>query len=311
MMANRKIKYDRLFLVIFVIALFVVALVFASIAFYNFLNKDEKQNNTIDLADNKNAIIEVLDYQVYDGENAGLNFNFVVANMKFKNDNGINYDLKNLLTNENIRLNDIYMYQKEVNINYDFSMLDTTINIVSSENEYICNIFIPFTLKDSLITINDEISGNVLKIDTSKNKEDINLIKRSSNDNDVVIDSNNYNLSVSKSYISDMMLHNGETFNASALNFYTFNITVNSISDNVKIIGAIFNRETGDSWTCLDASYDSYKIDNIIDRELNVGDTYALFFDISSNGEEEANFKGTITLKFSDGTEITIDTVLN
>ena len=310
-MANRKIKYDRLFLVIFVIALFVVALVFASIAFYNFLNKDEKQNNTIDLADNKNAIIEVLDYQVYDGENAGLNFNFVVANMKFKNDNGINYDLKNLLTNENIRLNDIYMYQKEVNINYDFSMLDTTINIVSSENEYICNIFIPFTLKDSLITINDEISGNVLKIDTSKNKEDINLIKRSSNDNDVVIDSNNYNLSVSKSYISDMMLHNGETFNASALNFYTFNITVNSISDNVKIIGAIFNRETGDSWTCLDASYDSYKIDNIIDRELNVGDTYALFFDISSNGEEEANFKGTITLKFSDGTEITIDTVLN
>ena len=225
MMANRKIKYDRLFLVIFVIALFVVALVFASIAFYNFLNKDEKQNDTIDLADNKNAIIEVLDYQVYDGENAGLNFNFVVANMKFKNDNGINYDLKNLLTNENIRLNDIYMYQKEVNINYDFSMLDTTINIVSSENEYICNIFIPFTLKDSLITINDEISGNVLKIDTSKNKEDINLIKRSSNDNDVVIDSNNYNLSVSKSYISDMMLHNGETFNASALNFYTFNIT--------------------------------------------------------------------------------------
>ena len=296
---------------IFVIALFVVALVFASIAFYNFLNKDEKQNDTIDLADNKNAIIEVLDYQVYDGENAGLNFNFVVANMKFKNDNGINYDLKNLLTNENIRLNDIYMYQKEVNINYDFSMLDTTINIVSSENEYICNIFIPFTLKDSLITINDEISGNVLKIDTSKNKEDINLIKRSSNDNDVVIDSNNYNLSVSKSYISDMMLHNGETFNASALNFYTFNITVNSISDNVKIIDAIFNRETGDSWTCLDASYDSYKIDNIIDRELNVGDTYALFFDISSNGEEEANFKGTITLKFSDGTEITIDTVLN
>ena len=311
-MKRRKVKYDRLFLVIFVIVLFVVALVFASIAFAKYLNKDDSNDNAVDVVDNKNTIIEILDYQVYEGESADLNFNFVVANIKFKNDDGINYDLSNLVTNENIKLNDIYMYQKELNVNYDFSLLDTTIDVVSSEKEYMCNIFIPYTTNDGLVTINDEISGNVLKIDTSKNKKDISLIKRSADeDGNVVIDSNNYNLSVSRCYISDMMLHNGEDFNASALNFYTFNITVNSIDADVKVVDAIFNRETGDSFSCLDASYDSVKIDNIIDKSLNVGDTYALFFDISSNGEEELNFKGTITLKFSDDTEITIDTVLN
>ena len=311
-MKRRKVKYDRLFLVILAVVFFIVLLVFASIAFAKHLNKDDSKDNAADIIDNKNTIIEVLDYQVYEGESAGLNFNFIVSNIKFKNDDGINYDLKNLVTNENIRLDDIYMYQKELNINYDFSLLDTTIDAVTNEKEYICNIFIPYTTKDSLITITDEISGNVLKIDTSKNKKDIGLIKRSADeDGNVVIDSNNYNLSVSSSYISDMMLHNGEDFNAGALNYYTFNITVNSIDNDVKVVDAIFNRETGDSFSCLDASYDSVKIDNIIDKSLSVGDSYALFFDISSNGEEELNFKGTITLKFSDDTEITIDTVLN
>ena len=311
-MTKRKIKYDRLFLVVLAIIFFIVLLVFASIAFAKYLNKDDSKDDEAEVADNKNTIIEILDYQVYDGESADLNFNFVVANIKFKNDEGINYDLSNLVTNENIRLNDIYMYQKEINVNYDFSLLNTTIDVVTSEKEYTCNIFIPYTEKGSLITITDEISGNVLKVDTSKNEKDISTIKRSADENgDVTIDSNNYNLSVSKCYISDMMLHNDEDFNASALNYYTFNITVNSIDNDVKVVDAIFNRETGDLFSCLDASYDSVKIDNIIDKSLNIGDTYALFFDISSNGEEELNFKGTITLKFSDDTEITIDTVLN
>ena len=119
-MKRRKVKYDRLFLVILAVVFFIVLLVFASIAFAKYLNKDDSKDNAADIIDNKNTIIEVLDYQIYEGESAGLNFNFIVSNIKFKNNDGINYDLKNLVTNENIRLDDIYMYQKELNINYDF-----------------------------------------------------------------------------------------------------------------------------------------------------------------------------------------------
>ena len=307
-MAKRKVRYGRLILVIFLLVLFIVGLVFASKAIIDLFDKDD---DTTIIVDDKDTVIELLDYKVYNTLDI-LDFNFVVAELKFKNDNGINYSLENLVTDEGIKLNDIYMYQKEIDVNYDFSLLKTTIDVVSSEKEYTFNIFIPYTKTNALLTINDGISGNILKIDTSKNETDINLIKKSEDDNkETNIDSNNYSLSVSKSYISDMMMHNDELYNAGVLNYYTFNITVNSINDGIKITGATFTKDTGDSFKALDSSFSSVKIDNIIDKELKVGDTYALFFDVSSNGEEEANFKGKITFYFSDNTEKTIDTVLN
>ena len=117
-MAKRKVRYGRLILVIFLLVLFIIGLVFASKAIIDLFDKDD---DTTIIVDDKDTVIELLDYKVYNTLDI-LDFNFVVAELKFKNDNGINYSLENLVTDEGIKLNDIYMYQKEIDVNYDFSL---------------------------------------------------------------------------------------------------------------------------------------------------------------------------------------------
>ncbi len=314
MAKKRKIRYDRLLIVILGGILLCVALIFAVKGLVSLFSKDNTQNNGQDTSvpkdvDNKNTALELVDYVVYEDSNNDLGFSFVIAEIKFANKDGINYDLNSLTTNEGISLANTYDYSKNFNGKYNFSGLGTVTTVTSNEKEYTCKLFIPYTNTNMLLILTDNNTNTSLSIDLSKNKADINTIKV--DDTSTIITSNDYDISVSNSYISEKMTRDGQSYSASMLSTYTFELKVNSINSGIKITGATFTQtSTGVSESCLDESYASMKIGNILNKELNAGDTYALFFEMPDNPDEEHDYKGTITVTFSDNSSTTIDTTL-
>ncbi len=310
---KRKVRYDRLVLLILIALGLIFILVLGIIKLLK--SSDTNINTNTDIPTNETIVtddvsIELLSYKTYLDIDDTLGFNFVVAELKFSSNDMINYDLSNLVTNQGIKLNDILNYQKTINVKeFNYSSLNTTLEVTSSDKEYTCKVFIPYTGSDN-ITLTDTISGSSFLIDVSKNQDNIDSIKNKNTSNE--INTSDYNLTVSSSYISDMMKRNGESYNSSMLCIYTFNIKVVSISDGIKITGATYSKNSdGETYEALDDTYDSIKISNILNKSLNVGDEYALFFEVYSNPDEAQDFSGKLTLSFSDGSTTTIDTVLS
>ncbi len=311
MSKKRKVRYDRLLLLILIAIVLVFIIVLGIIKIVKSTdtstNTDTPTNETI-VTDGTS--IELLSYKTYLDIDDTLGFNFVVAELKFSASDPISYDLSNLITNQSIKLSDILNYKKTIEVkDFNYTSLGTTVDIVSDQNEYTCKVFVPYTGSDN-ITLTDTISGKSFMIDTSKNQDNIDSIKNKNTSNE--INTADYNLTVSSSYISDMMRHNGIEYNSSTLCIYTFNIKVVSISDGIKITSASYAKNSGgEPYEALDDSFESVKINNILNKTLSVGDEYALFFEVYSNPDETQDFAGKLTLNFSDGSSTTIDTVLN
>lgn len=309
MTKKRRIRYDRIVLLVLIGIALIIALVLGTMLLLKNDNTNTVTPDNNEVIDSKDSNIELLSYDVYKDVDDSLGFNFVVVELLFKNDNGVNYDLSNLTTNEDVKLSDTYMYEKKIELEgYDFSLLNVINDVSSSEKEFTCKVFAPFT-GDSLI-LTDLISDNTITIDTSKNEKDLSLLKINSSSTN--LSSANYDLSISNSYVSDMMTRNGEDYNSSMLSIYTFDIEVKSIGDNIKLTSAVYKKKSdGESYEALDASFASRKIDNIIDKDLKVDDKYALFFEVFTDPNDKQDFSGTITFNFSDGSSKAIETVLN
>ena len=309
---KRKIRYDRLILLVLIALVLIAIIVMGIIKITQSIDSNDK--NTItptdEIIESDDISIELVSYKTYLDIDNTLGFNFVVAELKFSSNEAISYDLNNLITNQSIKLNDILIYKKTIEVNdFIYTSLNTTVDIVSDQNEYTCKVFIPYTGSDN-ITLTDTISGKSFMIDTSKNQDNIDSIQNKNTSNE--INTSDYNLTVSSSYISDMMTRNGESYNSSMLCIYTFNIKVVSITDGIKITSASYTKNSdGENYGALDDTFNSVKINNILNKTLSVGDEYALFFQVYSNPDEVQDFTGKLTLNFSDGSSTTIDTVLN
>ena len=312
MAKRRKIKFDRLLLIILLAVLIILALIFGIKGLIGLFNKEDKPNvNPTPVTPTSETIeINLGNYEVYEDKDDKLGFNFVVAELNFKDQKAITYDLSNLITDEAIKLNDIYSYQKKMNINsYDYNLLNTTIDIISNENELKAKVFIPYTKAKDLLTITDSISGKSIPIDLKVNKADINTIKYESSSSEIKTQS--YDLKVSNAYQASMMTHNGEEYDSSMLAVYAFDLTVNSIKEGTRIVSAEFNQDgVVDPYEALDSSFSGKKA-NIIDKELKVGDTYSLYFEVFSNIDDKPRYEGKITIKFNDGSSAVINTVLD
>lgn len=312
---RRRVRYDRIVLCVLV-SILLIAIIVMGIRYI--LKDDTSKNNTVDnnttVVTNSDIKIELENYTVYEDKNNDLGFNFVIATLKFTSDNSVSYDLTNLKTSEGVVLSEISDYQKTfASSNYNYNSLGTTLGITSSDKEVSVKVFVPYK-SGSVITLTDSVSNASIAIDTTTNKGDIDTFKKADNTQDIV--SSDYNITVSNSYIASRMLHNGEAYDSSMLNVYVFEMKVNSISNNVKVTKATFKQSsTGETWDAMDESYSTSKsgseIKNILNTSLTTGDSYALFFDVYSNGDETPDYKGTITFTFSDGTSTTIDTELN
>lgn len=303
MAKKRKIRPDRILIIVLAVVLLVLLVMLGIKYLFNGKqdNNENKPNNneTVDVKSD----LEILNYDVYNKIDE-LGFGFAVAEIQNNSDGQL--DLSNFSTNEHIVLSEVFNYEKKLKTSsYDFDSLNTTLDLNGEK----CRIFIPFVdVKDNLI-VTDKNSNYSYTFDLSKNNKDISVIKKETNEE--IIISEDYTFSCDKPYIESMMKHNDEPYDSSMLSVYCFRLTCDSIKNGVKITDAKFVDKAGNITEAYDSTYSSSKIANILNRDIKVGDTYALFFELYSNNEDHVAYEGTIKLSFSDGSSAEVSTILN
>ena len=265
-------------------------------------NKPGDGNNTTEIINSDDVSVSIKDYTIYKDNLDELGFNFLVATLEFNTKgNSIYIDLNDFVTSERTYLGQIDYYTTKLsNLTYEYQKLNVVNAIKSDTNTCTVNVLIPYSNAKGELKVyyNSEVLkfslDSFVDAETLKPGKEIkdNVIKDDQTDKEVY---------VSGSYLSTMMLHNGQDYDASAISVYTFKITVAKINENVKVEDAIFIKEGSSyEYKALDDAYSSIKICNIIGKTLKKGDEYALFFELYRNGDENINYDGVLRIKFSD-----------
>lgn len=314
---RRKVRYDR------VAILLLIFMISAGIIFFavNWIIDSAKSNKT---DDNNNVVVDpepvntsddikvtLKDYEVYKDDTESLGFSFVIAEMNFKSEKAVSFDLSNLQTSEKIYLNSVAKYINTLQEKgYRVSKLGFVNTVVSDSNDYTCKLFIPYTTDSSSLRLLNSLDATMINFDLYENVNNLTSLKF---DTEQQIEVGNTNVVVSSSSISTMMLHNGEEYQVpSTMNVYTFRITVKELEGDVKITDARFLRSANDEVIkCLDETYESEKVSNCLNKKLVLGDNGALFFETSIIGSSP-DFDGFLMLMFSNSDDwIQIPTTLD
>lgn len=310
MSRRRKVRADRVIILFLSIAIIILALGFGVYKLFDLLlsGKGNSRNNKPGIVDpllvNTSEGIKVTagNYDVYIDDTDSLGFNFIIAELTFKADGPVSFDLGKLQTSEKIYLNNVSKYINELEErSYRVTKLGIVNTVVSDKNEYTCKIFIPYKTDSSSLRLLNSEDQSMIEFDLFRNNNYITSLKFDSDKEIIVGDSS---IRVSKSYISTMMTHNGEEFDASGLNYYTFDIYVEKLeNNNLKITDAIFIRDYDNSQrSCLDNDYESIKTKNCLNKTLVLGDNGALFFEFGGN-DSNGNLDGTLMIKLSNSDE--------
>ena len=314
MSTKRKVRYDRIIILTLAVLLTAAVLGFGVYKLLDlFLNQETEQKEVIPAANvttSGNIKVSLLDYSVYTGDRENLGFNFIVASLKFDSDEPISFDLADLQTSEKIHLDAVGKYINELEEkNYRLNKLDISNVIVSNENTYTANIFIPYTTQSSTLRILNSNDASMIEFDLSKNTSDISTLKF---DTQQQIEVGDTNVTVSSCFVSTMMLHNDQEYQIpSTLSIYTFVISVNKAEGNVMITDARFVAENdSEVISCLDETYESVKVANVLGKKLVEGENGALFFETRtpSGGPD---YTGYLMLMFSNSNDwVKIPTIL-
>jgi len=306
-MANRRINKKNVFFIILAI-LILIGVVFLAVKLIFFTDyssktntdpskKEDTQEKESDKTITKST--NLIDYQVYKDDNNGIGFDFVIARFKFENPDSINYSLGDFVTSEGIKLNDVSKYTKTLEEKeYFLSSQDVVSEIKSSTSPYTCNIFIPITTDTNKLTV--AFDNQNFDIDLTTNINSVNSLKYTSGSD---IKTDDYDFHITNAYLSDSMRLNGEDYTPSAVQMYTYELKINSITDGLKVEDAEFiPKNSSVTNKALGSEYDSMKCDNIINRELKKDTKACLFFEVVSPDEEtKVTYEGTLRLKLSNG----------
>ena len=209
-------------------------------------NNDSNNNDNpvSEVVTNGEISVEIGDYTVYEDNLDELGFNFLVAELKFTTTGSSIYvDLSDFVTSERTNLGQLEFYtSKLTEKTYDYKKLGVTSTVSSDTSSCSATVLIPYTNAKGELKVyyNSEVLkfalSNFVNAETLKPGKEIkdNVIKDDQTDKEVY---------VSEAYVSNMMLHNGEDYDASAICVYTYKIRVAKINDNVKIENAIFIKE--------------------------------------------------------------------
>lgn len=315
-MAKKKIRVDRLIILI-LSALLVLGVLALGIYELVDLLTDKKDNPIVkeDIPVNvetvDNVDVSVVDYTVYKDDTDSLGFNFVVAKLKFEAEQPVCFDLGDLQTSEKIYLNDVTKYIQILEENaYRTSELEISKYISSDQNSVEANVFVPYkTSAGNIQVYNSKNPATNINFDLNHNVKYVTSLKFNS-ESDIVID--NTTVKVSSSFVSTIMQHNGEEYQIpSSVKVFTFKIYVDAVEGDVCIEDAYFIKDGEDEKIeCLSSDYESAKVDNIIGKNLKVGENGALFFETYSR-DTEPNYDGVLMLKFSNSNEwIKVSTAL-
>lgn len=301
-MAKKKVRADRVIIVILVAILVLGTLIFGGIKLYQLFFKENKQNpvNTNPVQETvKGVKLTVNDYTVYSDDTGDIGFSFIIADIKFKANEPVKFELSNLQTSEKIFLNDIDKYINKMELaGYRLNKLNiNTAGISANENEVNARIFIPFNTDADSISIYNSIDAT--KIDFDLTKENIPATTLKLENNNTQIEVGTTKVGVTNAYISNFMLHNGEQYEiGSSQKMYTFEITVSEAQENVTISDATFiQRGTDEEIPCMSKEYKSIDMNNILGVNLAVGTKGGLFFDVHSSSDTVEG--GTLLIKFS------------
>ncbi len=313
---RRRVRVDRIIILILSAVIFFGLLIFGGKKIAELLSKDGKDvapGNIVDpqpVDTNEDVKVSLVDYEVYKDDSKSLGFDFIVAQMKFVSDKPISFDLSNLQTSEKIYLNNVSKYVNTLSEKgYRVSKLGFVDTVVSSDKEYTCKIFIPYTTTSSSLRLLNSLDASMIPFDLDKNNKDITSLKF---ETDQEIEVGNTNVSVSSCSISTMMLHNDEEYQVpSTMNVYTFRINVQQTDGDVRITDARFLRASNDEVIqCLDETYQSEKTSNCLNKTLVAGDNGALFFETTIISDSP-DYDGYLMLMFSNSSEwIKIPTTL-
>lgn len=315
MAKKRQVKTSRLILVIFgsiLAALIVVAGVYGISRLISDIIDDDNSNNseqnvepvkpTEDVSTNDIEIIKG-DYKVYEDDTDKLGFNFLVAELTFKAENSINFDLNKLQTSEKINLGDVDKYLNKLTDNgYNISKLNITSKIQSQENKYTCYVFIPYTTDSITLGVYNLIDTSRIDYDLTKNVNVVTSLKVETEE-EIVIDETS--ISVLGSYEADMMFHNDEQYPlAGNVRVYAFSLNINSVDAKTNVIeSAQFIPDgSGNTYKALDEGYKDSSFDNVINKELHEGDRYALYFEIYS--ANDVSYDGKLIVRFKNNDKL-------
>ena len=311
MAKKRKVRYDRVAILgIAIIAVLALIGFFVSLLFRGSEKPADPVKPDEPVTEKTALKMEPISYSVYEDEEGQLGFKFLIATIRFEDENGLNVSLADLKTSEGISLSDYQKYVKKLNEkSYDLKVKGVSYEISSSANDAAVTLFIPFTGNFDQITLTDTKSGVMVRFNTKENISQLKELKAVEVDpkedgTDIKDKTGEYDIHVSSSYVSTMMMKDGsDTSFPSSSNIYTFKLKVNSANKGVSITDAQFvSAASGNVYPALDSSYESVKDDNILQRDLSeVSSSAALFFEVENTGN--VDYSGTLRLKFSDSSE--------
>lgn len=313
---RRKVRIDRILILLLLAMISICIIFFAVDKIIDLFSKNKDTEDTVavnpETVDTSEDVkVSLVDYEIYTDDTESLGFDFIIAKLNFKSQKPVSFDLSNLQTSEKIYLNNVAKYINTLQEKgYKVSKLDFVNTVVSDQNDYTCNIFIPYTTKSSSLRLLNSLDATMINIDLTEHVNNITSLKF---ETEQQIEVGNTNVVVSSSSISTMMLHNGEEYQVpSTMNVYTFRISVNEVEDNIKIVDARFLRSSNDEVIqCLDETYESEKALNCLNKNLVLGDNGALFFETAIIGDSP-DFEGFLMLKFSNSDDwIKISTTLD
>lgn len=301
MARKNKVRVDRIIILILVCILVLGTLGFGIYKLFGLFFEDNNKQTNIDpvqeTTDGVNVTLQ--DYTVYVDEKNELGFNFIIAKLNFSANKAVSFELKNLQTSEKQNLSDVSNYIKKMEIaGYDINKLDiNTAGIETEENNISANVFIPYKTDAYTLAVYNAINASKIEFDLSENNVLVTTLKLNNTDTPIEIGTNK--VTISKSYISSSMMHNGDRYPvASTIKVYTFEINVLDAQENAYIEDAIYIEDgTNNEIHCYPKEYSAIDCENIVEKKLSSGLSGGLFFDVIS-GDNEIH-SGTLLIKFS------------
>ena len=237
-----------------------------------------------------------------------LDFQFAIAKVRVKAEEPINISLEHFATSEGVKLNDIDSYLDQLDKNGLYiGKQNVWFELVSRENSYVANIFVPIKDKTAQsAAINVDFGDNApiqlnLK-EATGTREMLGYVAE-----DVITDGKTYQMQVGVAFqiASEEMYRtfdDGSVETAglpSTAEVYVFRLDAVSLwGDELVVEDAVYQVEgSGNTFQALSSNFHSEKYDNILGKTIKEKDSGVLFFITYNPEKEPITYQGKLKLK--------------
>ena len=237
-----------------------------------------------------------------------LDFQFAIAKIRVKAEEPINISLEHFATSEGVKLNEIDSYLDQLDKNGLYiGKQNVWFELVSKENRYVANIFVPIKAKTAQsAAINVDCGDNApiqlnLK-EATGTREMLGYVAE-----DVITDGKTYQMLVGVAFqiASEEMYRtfdDGSVETAglpSTAEVYVFRLDAVSLwGDELVVEDAVYQVEgSGNTFQALSSNFHSEKYDNILGKTIKEKDSGVLFFITYNPEKEPITYQGKLKLK--------------